>query len=77
LVNCFNAAIVIDLAIRSKAGKAAADFRPHERMPIRGRRETADIYVLSLATAKASENLQEAANISIGDVNVSFDAASC
>ena len=58
-----NAAIVIDSATRRGAGDAAADFEQHERMPIRGRRQTADIHVLPLAISNAPENLQDQARI--------------
>ncbi|MBV8452665.1 MAG: adenylate/guanylate cyclase domain-containing protein [Deltaproteobacteria bacterium] len=54
-----NAAIVIDSATRSSIGAAGADFEQHERVPIRGRRQTADVHVLPLVAANSSENLQE------------------
>jgi class 3 adenylate cyclase len=47
-----NAAIVIDTATRTSAGDAADDFERHDGMPIRGRRQTADIYALPLAASK-------------------------
>jgi class 3 adenylate cyclase len=47
------AAIVIDARTWAAAGEAAADFERHERMSIRGRRQTEDVYVLPL-TAPAS-----------------------
>ncbi len=40
------AAIVIDARTWAAAGEAAADFEGHERTPIRGRRQTEDVYVL-------------------------------
>jgi adenylate cyclase len=43
------AAIVIDARTWTSAGDAAADFESHERTPIRGRRQTEDVYVLPLA----------------------------
>jgi class 3 adenylate cyclase len=47
-----NAAIVIDTVTRTSAGDAAADFERHDKMPIRGRRQTADIYALPLAASE-------------------------
>jgi class 3 adenylate cyclase len=58
-----NAAIVIDSATRNSVGTAGADFERHERVPIRGRRQTVDVYVLPLIAGNASENLQERARI--------------
>jgi adenylate cyclase len=46
-----NAAIVIDSATKTGAADAAGDFERHERIPIRGRRQTADIYVLPLTSS--------------------------
>ena len=43
-----NAAILIDAATRRSAGDVAADFELRERVPIRGRRQTEDVYVLPL-----------------------------
>jgi adenylate cyclase len=43
-----NAAILIDAATRRNAGDVAADFELRERVPIRGRRQTEDVYVLPL-----------------------------
>ena len=43
-----NAAIVIDSATRKKAGTMADDFERHESMPIRGRRQSEDVYSLPL-----------------------------
>ena len=42
------ASIVIDAATWTAAGVVAADFEPHEKIPIRGRRQTKDVYVLPL-----------------------------
>ena len=39
-------AIVIDARTRAAAGNVASDFEGHERTPIRGRRQTEDVYVL-------------------------------
>jgi len=58
-----NAAIVINSATRSGAGDATADFERHERGPIRGRRQTADIYVLLLVPSNAAENGREGLRI--------------
>lgn len=46
-----NAAIVIDAATWIAAGDVAADFEWHEKMPIRRRRQTEDVYVLPLAAS--------------------------
>jgi class 3 adenylate cyclase len=43
-----DAAIVIDVATWTAAGDAGADFEQHEKTPIRGRRQTEDVYVLPL-----------------------------
>jgi adenylate cyclase len=43
-----NAAIVIDSATRMKAGTVADDFERHDSMPIRGRRQSEDVYSLPL-----------------------------
>jgi len=43
-----NAAIVIDSATRKKAGTVADDFERHDSMPIRGRRQSEDVYSLPL-----------------------------
>jgi len=43
-----DAAILIDAATRKGAGDVAADFELRERVPIRGRRQTEDVYVLPL-----------------------------
>lgn len=43
-----NAAILIDGATRRGAGDVAAEFERRERVPIRGRRQTEDVYVLPL-----------------------------
>jgi hypothetical protein len=44
-----DAAIVIDARTWTAAGDAAADFASHEQTPIRGRRQTEDVYALPLA----------------------------
>jgi class 3 adenylate cyclase len=54
-----NAIVVIDAATRAGAGDAAADFERRDAMPIRGRRQTADIYVLPLAASSAAESSRE------------------
>src|SRR6516225_8556317 len=46
-----NASVIIDSATCRSIGEAAADFEPHQAVPIRGRRQTADIYVLPLVTS--------------------------
>src|SRR5215472_16817925 len=56
-----NAAVVIDEATRTGADDAAADFERHEGVPIRGRRQTADIYVLPLIPSNTPKNLQDGA----------------
>ena len=43
-----NAAIVIDSTTRNKVGTAADDFERHDSMPIRGRRQSEDVYSLPL-----------------------------
>jgi class 3 adenylate cyclase len=58
-----NAVVVIDSAIRVGTADAAADFERHDGMPIRGRRQTADIYVLPLAASDAAENSREGARL--------------
>jgi class 3 adenylate cyclase len=58
-----DAAIVIDSATRAGAGDAAADFERYEGMHIRGRRQTADIYVLPLVAFNAAELSREGARI--------------
>jgi class 3 adenylate cyclase len=46
-----DAAILIDGATRRSAGDIAADFERRERVSIRGRRQTEDVYVLPLTGA--------------------------
>ena len=48
LTRDLHAAIVIDAATWVAAAESAVDFKRHEHMPIRGRRQTEDVYVLSL-----------------------------
>ena len=48
LTRDLNAAVVIDSATRTGAGDAAADFERHEGTPIRGRRQSEDVYALPL-----------------------------
>jgi class 3 adenylate cyclase len=48
LTRGLNAAIVIDSATRMKAGTVADDFERHDSMPIRGRRQSEDVYSLPL-----------------------------
>ncbi len=48
LTRDLHAAIVIDAATWVAAAESAADFERHEHMPIRGRRQTEDVYVLPL-----------------------------
>jgi adenylate cyclase len=60
LTRDLNAAIVIDSATATGAGDAAADFERHDGMPIRGRRQTEDIYVLPLVSSP-DKNRREAA----------------
>lgn len=43
-----NASIVIDATTWRAASDVAADFERHEKIPIRGRRQTEDVYVLLL-----------------------------
>jgi adenylate cyclase len=43
-----DAAILIDAATRRNAGDVASNFELRERVPIRGRRQTEDVYVLPL-----------------------------
>jgi class 3 adenylate cyclase len=43
-----NAAIVVDSTTRAGAGNAAEDFEQFDRMQIRGRRQTADVYALRM-----------------------------
>ena len=43
-----DAAIVIDSATKMKAGTVADDFERHDSMPIRGRRQSEDVYSLPL-----------------------------
>jgi adenylate cyclase len=44
-----NAAVAIDSTTRINAGNVTDDFERHDNMPIRGRRQTADIYSLPLS----------------------------
>jgi class 3 adenylate cyclase len=48
LTRDLDAAMVIDAATWTAAGDAKADFERHEQTPIRGRRQTEDVYVLPL-----------------------------
>jgi class 3 adenylate cyclase len=43
-----NAAIVVDSTTRAGAGNAAEDFEQFDKMQIRGRRQTADVYALRM-----------------------------
>ena len=45
-----NAAVVIDSTTRINAGSDAYDFERHESVPIRGRRQSQDVYALPLST---------------------------
>jgi adenylate cyclase len=49
LTRDLNAAIVIDLSTRMKAGNVADDFKLHSAVTIRGRRKIEDVYALPLA----------------------------
>jgi adenylate cyclase len=59
LTRDLHAAIVIDSATWAGAGDAAAHFVRHEGVHIRGRRQTADIYLLPLTLSRATESIRE------------------
>jgi adenylate cyclase len=51
LTRDLDAAVAIDSRTHSSAGKLAARFKRHPRMPIRGRAEPVDVYSLPLSAA--------------------------
>ena len=51
LTRDYDAALVIDNRTRERAQRAAEDFEKRPDMPIRGRRETQDLYVLPMPAA--------------------------
>jgi class 3 adenylate cyclase len=58
-----NAAIVIDAATWMAAGALAADFERHAHTPIRGRRQTEDVYALPLAAPAVRSSRSSAASV--------------
>jgi adenylate cyclase len=56
LTRQLNASVVIDAATWTLAGDAVYDFQRHPRIPIRGRHQVEDIYVLPLVKSKDGDD---------------------